>query len=105
QIEARVSVRAAKGHGEKRFLLEPQPFHVDTFEEPADESVFQHLAVKDVNSDLHGLVAADAVIERNILKLEIVTLLCDGTVRSPIDLAVHLLQQRHMFGALAVSFL
>ncbi len=67
--------------------------------------VLQHLPVKDVDSDLHGLVAADTVIEWNILKLEIVTLLSRDAVRSPIDLALQLLQQRHMLRALDVGFL
>jgi Transposase domain (DUF772) len=58
---------------------------------------------KQIDRDVHGPVATDPVVERDVFQLEIIPLLRGDAVRSPIDRSLQLLQQRDVLGALDVG--
>ena len=84
--------------------MQPLPRHIDILEESVDEIVLENLAVEDIDDDLHRVIAADAVVERDVEDLEIIPLLGGNAVGAPIDRPVLLLHKRDMLGALDIRF-
>ena len=78
-------IRAAKGHGQKVFLLDALALHIDVFKKLSHQVVGQHLVVKDFDRDFHGFAATHAFIQRQIHQLEVITALGRNAVGAPVD--------------------